>query len=114
MVDGNAGPARGDVLDEGRALALIGAPSTAERLPVGGATMIIGPAGTPIVRELRPVPLRPLEPRSATRFHVAPGLVLSVSKGRREDRFDVRAGATDRGALGPLPHDALDWLAFDG
>lgn len=67
-----------------------------------------------IVRDLRPVPLRPFAPGSATRFHVAPGLVLSVSKGRREDRFDVRAGATDRGALGPLPHDALDWLAFDG
>ncbi|MDX2642307.1 hypothetical protein PV341_01740 [Streptomyces sp. PA03-1a] len=74
---------------------------------------ISGAEVEPLTRELRPVPLRPLEPRSARRFHVAPGLVLSVSKGWRENAYDVRAGATDRGALGPLAHDAVDWLHFD-
>ncbi|MEU1619192.1 hypothetical protein ABZ479_18095 [Streptomyces sp. NPDC005722] len=67
-----------------------------------------------LTRELRPVPLRPFTPGSATRFHVAPGLVLSVSKGWEGDRFYVRAGATDRDALSLLLHDAVDWLAFDG
>ncbi|WUD77793.1 hypothetical protein OG937_41835 [Streptomyces sp. NBC_00510] len=75
---------------------------------------ITGVQVEPLTRELRPVPLRPFEPRAARRFHVAPGLVLSVSKGWREDRFDVRAAATDRGGLGPLSHDAVDWLHFDG
>ncbi|WP_431961252.1 hypothetical protein [Actinacidiphila sp. bgisy160] len=75
---------------------------------------ITGAEVEPLTRELRPVPLRPFEPGSATRFHVAPGLVLSVSKGWSEDRFNVQAGATDRGALGLLPHDGVGWLAFDG
>lgn len=56
MADENPGPALEDVLDDGQARALIGATSGAEDLPVGGATMTIGSAGTLIIVDAGEVP----------------------------------------------------------
>jgi hypothetical protein len=63
---------------------------------------------------LRPVPLRPFLPRTAARFHVAPGLVLCVSRGWAEGEFQVWAGATHRCALRPLLGAGVEWTRFDG
>ncbi|MEU8777180.1 hypothetical protein [Streptomyces sp. NPDC048606] len=67
-----------------------------------------------LTRNLRPVPLRPFQPGSATRFHVAPGLVLHVDAALHGDRYDAWAGATHRSALTPLADVPVTWTRFDG
>ncbi|MDT0330868.1 hypothetical protein [Nocardiopsis lambiniae] len=66
-----------------------------------------------VTRVLRPVPLRPfLASWMPTRLYAAPGLVVSVSVS--DDRYDVWAGASHRGALAPLRDLPVDWERFDG
>lgn len=62
---------------------------------------------------LRLVPLRPFLAWSPTRFYVAPGLVMHVSKDMEDGLFWAWAGATHRSAMAPLDEDAVDWSRFD-
>jgi len=67
-----------------------------------------------LAEELLPVPLLPFWPGAATRFYVAPGLVLHVSDEGGDNGFSAWAGASHRSALAPLADVAVEWDRFDG